>query len=102
NLNLLYPVAEYGDLPTVEAGRPVRLDDLVLEAPAGRERMLAVWSSSPLPMSARELRGLAEGTGEGGSRACRSRRDILRVRQAVEGTVEGRVVVLELEHEAFQ
>ena len=49
NLNLLYPVAEYGDSPTVEAGRAVRFDDLVLDPPAGRERMLAVRSSRPLP-----------------------------------------------------
>jgi hypothetical protein len=100
NLNLLYPVAEYGDFPTVEAGRAVRVDDLVLDPPAGRERMLAVWSSRPLPVSVKELRGLVEGKGEG-SRACQSSRDILRVRQAVAeaGAAECRVVVLELEQE---
>ena len=98
NLNLLYPVIENGDSPTVEAGRAVRIDDLVLEPPAGRERMFAVWSSSPLPMSARELRSLAEGEEE--SRAARSSRDIVRVRRAVEvSTSECSVVVLELEHE---
>jgi serine/threonine protein kinase len=102
NLNLLYPVVEYGDSPTVEAGRAVRFDDLVLESPAGRERMLAVWSSRPLPVSARELRGLAEGKGEDGSRAARSSRDIVRVRQAMAeaGAAKCRVVVLEMEHEA--
>jgi serine/threonine protein kinase len=104
NLNLLYPVVEYGDSPTVEARQAVCFDDLVLEAPAGRERMLAVWSSSPLPVSVRELRGLAEGKGEEASRACRSSRDIVRVRQAVEmaGAAGCRVVVLELEHEPAQ
>jgi serine/threonine protein kinase len=101
NLNLLYPVVEYGDSPTVEAGRPVSFADLVLEPPAGRERMLAVWSSRPLPVGARELRGLADGRGEDGSRASRSSRDIVRMRQAVEeaGAPECRAVVLELEHE---
>jgi serine/threonine protein kinase len=100
NLNPLYPVAEYGDSPAVEAGRAVRVDDLVLEAPAGRERMFAVWSSGPLRLSARELRDLAAGKGEEGSRGCRSSRDIVRVRRAVEEAgAESRVVVLELEHE---
>ena len=101
NLNLLYPMVEYGDSPTVEAGRAVCLGDLVLAAPAGRERMLAVWSSKPLPMSAWELQDLVAGKGENGSRASRSSRDIVRVRQAVEeaGAAECRVVVLELEHE---
>jgi serine/threonine protein kinase len=98
NLNLLYPVVEYGDSPTVEAGRAVRIDDRVLASPAGKERLLAVWSSSPLPVSARELQSLTEGNE--GSRASRSSRDIVRVRQAVQQTAaECRVVVLELEHE---
>lgn len=102
HLNLLYPVIEYGDAPTVEAGRAVNLDNVVLTPPAGRERMFAVWSSRPLPVSVRELRSLAEGRSEEGSRACRSSRDLVRVRQAVEetGPAECRVVVVELEHEA--
>lgn len=101
NLNLLYPVAEYEDSLTVEAGRAVCVADLVLEPPAGRERILAIWSSRPLPVSARELRSLAEAKGEERSRASRSSRDIMRVRQVVEETAatERRVVVLELEHE---
>jgi serine/threonine protein kinase len=99
NLNLLYPVIEYGDSPIVEADRAVRIDDLVLSPPAGRERMFAVWSSKPLPVSARELRSLAEG--EDGSRVSRSSRDVVRVRRAVyeTGPAQCRVVVLELEHE---
>jgi hypothetical protein len=98
NLNLLFPVAEYGDSSTVGADRAVRIDDLVLAPPAGRERMLAVWSSRPLPVSARELHSLTEG--EEGSRASRSSRDIVRVRRAVEEAepTDCRVVVLELEH----
>jgi hypothetical protein len=102
NLNLLYPVIEYGDAPTVEAGRAVRIDDLVLAPPAGRERMFAVWSSRPLPVSARELRSLTEDRGEEGTGASRSSRDIVRVRRAVEetGPAECRVVVLEVEHES--
>jgi hypothetical protein len=100
NLNLLYPVAEYGDTPKVEAGQVLRVGELVLAPPAGRERLFAVWSSAPLPVSPAELRGLAEGKGEGRSRASRSCRDIVRVRQAVEdaGAV-AQVVVLELQHE---
>jgi serine/threonine protein kinase len=101
NLNLLYPVAEYGDSPTVEAGQAVRCDELVLFPPAGRERMFAVWSSRPLPVSTKELLALAEGKGGEGSRASRSSRDIARVRRAVEeaGPAECGVVMLELEHE---
>ena len=99
NVNLLYPVIEFGDSATVEAGQVVRCDDLVLDPPAGRERVFAVWSSRALPVSERELRSLAEG-GDG-SRASRSSRDILRVRRAVEETGAAKcwVVVLELEHE---
>jgi hypothetical protein len=99
NLNLLYPVIEYGDAPTIEAGGAVHGDELVLCPPAGRERLFAVWSSKPLPVSARELWSLAEGEQE--SRASRSCRDIVRVRRAVEaaGQAECRVVVLELKHE---
>jgi serine/threonine protein kinase len=97
NLNLLYPVTEYGDAPTVEAGRAVRIDDLVLALPAGQERMFAVWSSKPLPVSMSELRSLTEGEG---SKASRSTRDIVRVRHAVdESAEECRAVVLELAHE---
>jgi serine/threonine protein kinase len=98
NLNLLYPVVEYGDSPTVEAGRVVRCDELVLDPPAGKERVFAVWSSGPLPVKVRELRSLVEE--EDGSKASRSSRDIVRVRRAVEetGPAECRVVVLELEH----
>jgi serine/threonine protein kinase len=96
NLNLLYPVVEYGDSPTIESGRAVSIDDLVLAPPAGRERMFAVWNNGPLPVIARELRSLVEG--EEGSRASRSSRDIVRVRRAVEDA-ECRIVVLELEHE---
>jgi serine/threonine protein kinase len=99
NLNLLYPDEEHGDSPTVEGGRAVCFEDLVLEPPAGRERMLAVWSRTPLPLSVRELRGLVMGKEEDGSRACRSSRDIVRVRQVVEDTAECRVVVVELEHQ---
>jgi serine/threonine protein kinase len=97
NLNLLFPVFEYGDTSTVEAGQAVRIDDLVLALPAGRERMFAVWSSKPLPVSMSELRSIVEE----GSKASRSSRDIVRVRRAVEemGSAESRVVVLEVEHE---
>ena len=38
NLNLIYPAIEYGDSPTVEAGRAIRFDDLMLASPAGRVR----------------------------------------------------------------
>jgi hypothetical protein len=98
NLNLLYPVAEYGDSPAVEAGRAGRFDDLVLDGPAGRERMFAVWSSQELPVSERELRSLAkiEELAAQRSRASRFSRDIVRVRQAVEQP-GCRVVVLEHE-----
>ncbi len=101
NLNLLYPVVEFGDSPWVEAGQPVRLDDLKLTGPTGRERMFALWGKKPLPVGADELHGLAHGKGEGESRAYRASRDIIRVKQAVEqaGAGECRVVVLELEHE---
>jgi serine/threonine protein kinase len=99
NLDLLYPVSEYGDKPVVQAGQVVRIDDLELQPPAGRERMFAVWSSRPLPLSVSELQSIAEGNE--GSKGCRSSRDIVRVHRALEEMgPEGRgVAVLEVEHE---
>jgi serine/threonine-protein kinase len=100
HLNLLYPVAEYGDSPTVQARQVVSFDDLVLDGPAGRERMFAVCSSKELPVSEQELRSLTKVVEQAteGSRASRSSRDIVRVRQAVQ-QAGCRVVVLELDHE---
>jgi serine/threonine protein kinase len=99
NLNLLYPVIEYDDAPKVEAGRNLRIDDLVLAPPAGRERIFAVWSGRPLPVNARELQSIT--AGEDRSIASWSSRDIVRVRRAVEETGQAmcQVAVLELEHE---
>lgn len=70
----------------------------MLEPPAGRERVFAVWSSKPLPVSVRELRRLTEDKDEKASKASRSSRDIVRVERAMEDA-ECRVVVLEVEHE---
>lgn len=98
NLNLLYPVLEFGDSPLAEAGKVVRIDDLVLSPPSGKERLFAVWSHTPLPVSARELAILAKD--ETDSPASRSCRDIVRVRHATEEAAsERRVVVLEVEHD---
>jgi serine/threonine protein kinase len=97
NLNLLYPALEFGDSLLVQAGKAVRIDDLVLYPPSGKERLFAVWSRKPLPIGARELAILAKD--ETDSPASRSCRDIVRVRHATEEvTSECQVVVLEVEH----
>lgn len=109
DLTLLYPDAlpapgtrtETSGPPDVRPGRPLLIPDIVFEPPAGRERVFAVWSAKPLPLTDEDLRNLADG-GEGGgeSRSYRATRNMRRVKEAVRraGPAECQVAVLELEH----
>jgi len=101
NLNLLYPdePTGRGAPPDVRAGQPLHVLDAVLEPPAGRERLFAVWTRQPLPLSPGQLHGLAEGQ-ESGPRSYHATRDLKKVKEAVrqEPSGERRVVAVELEH----
>jgi serine/threonine protein kinase len=101
NLNRLYPVDPTGDAPAVEAGRPVRLLDVEVTPPAGRERLVAVWTREPARLGDDALRELA------GEKApppgpYRATRDMVRVQESI-GRLppeDRQVVVLELEQHA--
>jgi serine/threonine protein kinase len=97
NLNLLHPE---GDL--VSAGsrilpsRPLHIPDVEMTAPAGRERLFAVWSREPLNLD--QLGSLADP--EGVSRPYRATRDMKRVQDVVHRLQqeERQIVVVEVEH----
>jgi serine/threonine protein kinase len=103
NLNLLYPEVPptAGAAHDVEAGHPLHVLDVELEPPAGRERLVAVWSGEPLPLLAEQLHGLAD-RGVSGSRPYLASRDMVRLQEAVRQMRQGDClsVVLELEHGA--
>jgi serine/threonine protein kinase len=102
NLHLLFPddLPVPGASPHIQASQPLHVLDVQLEPPAGRERLFAVWSRRPLPLSHQQLKSLAQGRGLPGSKAYHASRDLVRVGQAVrQASVDGcHVVVLELEH----
>jgi hypothetical protein len=96
NLNLLYPVGP--EPATIEAGRALRLLDVELSPPAGRERLLALWSRSPLPLNLEELLSLVEG--KEADKATNATRDLKRVQASVQQLrpEEWHATVLELTH----
>jgi hypothetical protein len=99
NLTLLYPhgAAEARPLP---AGEPLHVV-VQATAPAGRERVFALWTRRPLALRAEELRSLVERGEVPGSGAYRATRDMVRVRRSLDALPAGdaEAVVLELEHE---
>jgi serine/threonine protein kinase len=101
NLNLLYPIGtDGGKTPRLEANRPLHILDVELTPPAGRERLVAIWSREPLPLQLEELLGLAERDEALPSVAYRATRDMVRVQQSLR-TIrpeDRRTLVLELGH----
>jgi serine/threonine protein kinase len=98
NLNLLCP-NEVGAPPAeLSPQRPLRIADVVLTPPAGRERVLAVWTRRPLPLRLDELRSLVEGDTTGGP--YRATRDMERVGQSLQSVApqDRCTVVVELDH----
>ena len=71
-----------------------------LTPPAGRERLLATWSRTPLPLH--QLVTLAGQAGQAVSRSYLATRDIERVQESVQKLrrEDWHVVVLELDHES--
>jgi serine/threonine protein kinase len=101
NLNLLYPTESAGaETPRVEAHRPLHILDVELTPPAGRERLIAVWSREPLPLRLEELRSLAESGELPATGPYRATRDMVRVQQSLRNLrpEDRHTVVLELDH----
>src|SRR5262249_40432685 len=61
-LNLIHPL-DLSNAPAaaVVAQQPLLIGDVELAPPTGRERLFAVWSRAPLPLSPQDLQSLAEG-----------------------------------------
>ena len=74
--------------------------DVEMTPPAGRERLIAVWTRRPLPLRLEQLPSLVEGGDLPGSRPYRATRDMRRVQQSLEGLDRNdrHAVVLELDH----
>jgi hypothetical protein len=108
NLSLLHPdEALQSDIftaPMVPANQTLRVLDVEMTPPAGRERLFAVWSRMPLPLRLDRLHSLVEGTGKKSpaSRPYVATRDMKRVQQSVEQLrpEDWHAVVLELDHQA--
>jgi hypothetical protein len=102
NLNVLYPAAEPGPvaLAAVEAGRPVRLLDVVLAPPAGPERVFALWSQGPLVLDVQELGEVARQGRPPVSASYRATRDMKRLQETLRqlGQQQWQVTVLNLNH----
>ena len=101
-LNLLYPEPASADAapPPLAANRPLHVLDVALTPPAGVERLFAVWSRAPLPLSAEELFRMARGDREVVSPSYRATRNMERVQASVQQLrpEDWRAVVLELDH----
>jgi hypothetical protein len=99
-LNLLHP-AEVGMIPPLlPAHTRLHLGEAELTPPAGRERVMAVWTRQPLPLRLEELRSLIDQNDVPGAGAYRATRDMVRVRQSLQQLCaeDRQVVVLELDH----
>jgi serine/threonine protein kinase len=103
HLNLLYPETLSADAPTpVDAHRPLKISDVEMTPPAGRERLFAVWTRQPLSLRLDQLHGLVE-PAKGESPASRpyvATRDMKRVQRSVQQLrpEDWHSVVLELDH----
>jgi serine/threonine protein kinase len=101
-LNLLHPddSAQLGAPRPIVANRPEHVLDVELTPPAGRERLVAVWTRRPLRLRLEQLSSLVEGGDLPASRPYRATRDMRRVQQSLEGLdrLDRHVVVLELDH----
>jgi hypothetical protein len=87
--------------PPLIAGRPLHILDVRLQAPAGKERLFAVWTRQPLAVTVEQLRASMDRNEAPPSRAYRATRDMVKVQEAVQRLPPGdwSVSVLELDHE---
>jgi hypothetical protein len=100
DLSLLYPATQGGP-PAVPGNQPVVIGEVLVKPPAGCERLFAVWSRAPLPLSLAEVARQAAGEAPV-SPAYRATRNLVLVEESMNGVGEGewRAAVLELEHRA--
>ncbi|QDU21759.1 serine/threonine-protein kinase [Urbifossiella limnaea] len=100
NLNLLYPDDPTATPSPVEANRPLHVVDVEMTPPAGRERVFAVWSKEPSPLSTERLAGFVEHHHGLCSAPYRASRDMKRIKEAIEQlpTSDRFLTVLELDH----
>jgi hypothetical protein len=101
-LNLLHPddPAQLAVPRPIAAHRPVYVVDVEMTPPAGRERLVAVWTRRPLPLRLEQLASLVDGGDLPSSRPYRATRDMRPVQQSLEGLdrQDRHVVVLEVDH----
>jgi hypothetical protein len=102
DLNLLYPDAlqTSGTPPTVQANQPLHVLDVQMQPPAGRERLFAVWSRSPLTLPLAQLHSAVTRDEVPLSAPYRATRNMVKVKQSVEALPSGEwhAVALELDH----
>jgi hypothetical protein len=74
--------------------------DVEMTPPAGRERLVAVWTRRPLPLRLEQLPSLVQGGVPPASRPHRATRDMSRVQQSLQGPDrrDRHAIVLELDH----
>ena len=102
HLNLLYPDDPERAAPSLlQADRPLRVADVELTPPCGRERLVAIWCRDPIPLSPQVLLDLAGGHRATTSGPYRSTRDMVRIQDSVRRLKSGtwHAAVLELDHE---
>jgi tRNA A-37 threonylcarbamoyl transferase component Bud32 len=101
HLNLLYPDDPGRGAPSLlQADRPLRVADVEMTPPCGRERLVAVWCRDPIALNPQLLLDLAGGKATT-SGPYRSTREMARIRDSVLRLESGtwRATVLELDHE---
>jgi tRNA A-37 threonylcarbamoyl transferase component Bud32 len=98
DLTLLYP-ARQGAPPAVPGKQPVVIGEVLAKPPAGCERVFAVWSRVPLPLSLAEVAQQASGEAPV-SPAYRATRNLVLVEQSVQRLPKEnwQAAVVELEH----
>jgi hypothetical protein len=99
HLSLLHP-ATPGAAPPVPAHQPVVIGEVLVRPPAGSERVFAVWSRAPLPLSLAELTRQAAGEAPV-SPAYRATRNLVLVEESVQRLPgeDWRAAVVELDHQ---
>src|SRR5262249_38609788 len=102
DLSLLYPATQ-GAAPAVPANQPVVIGEVLVKPPVGSERVFAVWSRGPLPLSLAEVARQAAGEAPVAP-AYRATRNLELVEQSVHQMREEdwRAAVVELEHRAWK
>jgi serine/threonine protein kinase len=106
NLNLLFPDEPSSDgmlaTPVVRENQPIQVGEVEMTPPAGRERLFAVWSRSPISFGLDRLHRLIEERGSNwpASQPYIATRDMKRVQQSVQQLrpEDWHSVALELEH----